>query len=472
MAERVFCIDFGSAYTKVALRRDPTADSELLSWPNIDFCVPSTVVVDRRGTKPRLTFGDEAADQKPGGGIEVFRNWKRSVFLSPPAGRATQSPLEALLESDELHQLATKFGVAHGQVAYLQQLVGAAKALVAGPGGRVVSAESQQQTVAVALAAHFFQWLRHRVLEACAKLPTTGLKFEEIPVRVAVPAFATGADQPHPGCKLVTDALGKAGWPLHPEKPVVAEPYSNVIGVLTKAANVTSRSGRIHLADMFGKGPLVTVLKDPAHYPNYRALVIDIGAFTTDFAALSISPDADTSSDPDAGFRVVQRSLPIGMSDLDGRVREALPKEKQEWLQNANWQEFATFQRNTYSEGKGYRVAGVGVIGGEADRDAVQACLSEFGKRIADETRRFCESLEPAAMQELVLTGGGSNIPAVREALQTAAQTGSKEFAKTHAPDLKRGKPGGPLVDKLNDQFTRGGSALGGASIYFEKQYY
>jgi hypothetical protein len=472
MAERAFCIDFGSAYTKVALRRDPTADSELLTWPNVDFCVPSTVVVDRRGMKPRLTFGDEAADQRAGGGIDVFRNWKRSVFLTPTGARVTQSPLETLLESDELLQLATKFGVAHGQIAHLQQLVGAARSLVAGPGGRVISAESQQQTVAVALAAHFFHWLRQRVLEACAKLPTTGLKFEEIPVRVAVPAFAAGSDPVHPGCKLITEALGRAGWPLHPDQPVVAEPYSNAIGILTRGTNVISRSGRIHLGDMFGKGPLITVLKDPAHYPNYRALVIDIGAFTTDFAALSIAPDPDTSSDPNAGFQIAQRSLPLGTSDLDERVRQSLPQEKAEWLEKAKWQEIATFQRNTYTEGKGYRVAGVGVIGGDADRGAVQECLVEFCKRLAEEARRFCESLEPAAMQELILTGGGSNIPTVRDALQTASRVGGKEFAKTHAPDVKRAKPGAPLVDKLDEQFTRGGSALGGASIYFEKRYY
>jgi hypothetical protein len=472
MAERVFCIDFGSAYTKVALRRDPTADAELLSWANVDFCVPSTVAFDTRGSNRRLTFGEEAAEERGGGGIEVFRNWKRPLFLTPATGGVPRSPLETLLASDELAELATRFGVARGQIGYLQQLVGAARALVAGPGGRVVSSEAQQQTVAATLAAHFFRWLRQRVLEACSKLPTSGLKFEEIPVRVAVPAFALGTEQPHPGCKLLTEALGKAGWPLHPEQPLVAEPYSNAIGVLTKATNVLTRRRRINLGDMFGKGPLITVLKDPAHYPNYRALVVDVGAFTTDFAALSIAPDADTSSDPHAGFRIVQSSVALGISDLDERVRASLPADKAEWLKNAKWQDLATFQRNTYSDGKGYRVPEIGLIGGDADRQAIQACVGEFGKLLAEELRRFLEPLQPAAMRELILTGGGSNIPVVRDVLQTAAGAGAPEFAKTHAPDLKRGTPGGPVVDRLGEPFTRGGSALGGASIYFEKQYY
>ena len=72
----------------------------------------------------------------------------------------------------------------------------------------------------------------------------------------------------------------------------------------------------------------------------------------------------------------------------------------------------------------------------------------------------------PATMQELILTGGGSNIPAVRDAIITAAQTGGTSFVKIHAPGVKRGKGTSPLVHKLDDDFARGGSALGGASIY------
>lgn len=469
MADRVFCIDFGSAYTKVALRRDPTADSELLTWPNIDFCVPSTIAVDRRGTKAKLAFGEEAVDEKGGGGIDVHRNWKRAVFLAPSAVRLTQSPLEALLQSDDLLVLATKYGVLPGQIGYLQQMVGNAKSLIAGPGGRVVSAESQQQTIATALAAHFFHWLRQRVMEACAKLPTTGLKFEDIPVRVAVPAFAKHGSEPHPGCKLILDSLDKAGWPLHPDQPVVAEPYSNAIGILTKGANVLSRTGRLNFGDMFGKGPLITVLKDAEHYPSYRALVIDVGAFTTDFAALTFTPDGVPTLTPDSGFVVREKSVPFGVSDLDEQMRAVLQVE--DWPVKPSWSDWTKVQQSVYSEGKGYRAPGLGrVVGGPTDSVAVQECIGAFAKRIADETTAFGEGLDPAFTQELILTGGGSSIPLVRESLRTAASTGGKAFVKTHAPDLKRVK--GAPVDKLDEQFTRGGSALGGASIYFEKSYF
>jgi hypothetical protein len=472
MADRVFCIDFGSAYTKVALRRDPSANSELLTWPNIDFCVPTTVAVDRRqGTKPRLAFGDEAADQQGGGGIDVYRNWKRTIFLTPGSAGTKQSPLEALLESDELIQLANKFGVANGQIAYLQQLVTTARSLIAGPGGRMISAESQQQTITAAIAAHFFYWLRQRVLEACAKLPTAGLKYEEIPVRVAIPAFAHSADRSHPGAKLLLEALNKAGWPLHTEQPTVAEPDANTIGILTKASNVLSKSGRINIGDMFSKGPLITVLKGDPHHPTYRALVIDVGAFTTDFAALTVKPDSKSEPETGIGFNIIQHSVPFGVSNLDDVMRSVLKVD--EWPVKPTWSDWAKVQQSVYTNGKGYRAPGLGrVVGGPTDSEAVQTALTDFGTRLAEEATKFCEPLTPVSMQELILTGGGSSIPVVRDVLQKAATACGQNYVKTHAPDLKRGKAGSPLVDKLDDHFTRGGSALGGASIYFEKNYY
>jgi hypothetical protein len=284
-----------------------------------------------------------------------------------------------------------------------------------------------------------------------------------------VPAFAHGAGEPHAGCKLILDALGKAGWPLHPDQPVVAEPYSNAIGILTKGANVLSRNGRLNFAEMFSKGPLITVLKDSAHHPSYRALVIDVGAFTTDFAALTLKPEGEPVLTPDAGFTLLEKSVPFGISDLDEQMRVTLKVD--EWPVKPTWSDWAKVQQSVYSEGKGYRAPGLGrVVGGPTDSEAVQACLGAFTKRVSDEATTFCEALDPAFTQELILTGGGSNIPTIRAALQTAAKAKGTSFVKTHAPDLKRVK--GTPVDKLDDHFARGGSALGGASIYFEKGYY
>src|SRR6476661_670956 len=136
MADRVFCIDFGSAFTKVALRADPTADGQLLSpvgaGSAIAFCIPSVIAAERRpGQQPRLEFGSRAADMTEGGDIRVFRNWKRSIFLRPQADGAHRSPLEALLASGEFADLATRFDVPASQVTSLCQMVAAARSMAA-----------------------------------------------------------------------------------------------------------------------------------------------------------------------------------------------------------------------------------------------------------------------------------------------------------------------------------------------------
>jgi hypothetical protein len=480
MADRVFCIDFGSAYTKVALRRDPSADSELLAGrggttSEANFCIPSTVAVDRRGPKPVPEFGERVASWQTGGGIDVYRNWKKSIFVSPsPTTKSLQSPLEALLQSEELRDLATKYGVASGQINHLQQLVGAAKHLVVGPGGRVISSDIQQQTIAASLAPHFFIWLRQQVLEACSRLPTAGLKYDSIPARITIPEFAQGtSNEVHPAWKIIVDALSKAGWPLHPDNPTVAEPYANVIGILTKAANILHR-GKVRIGDMFGKGPLITVLKDTTHHPAYRAFVVDVGAFTTDFAVLTLVPDGKNSSDPDANISIKQDSIPLGISDLDAHVIHALPKEKGEWLRKASPMDWEDFRPAVYTEGKGIRKPELGIIGGTADAEIVRSCLETFTSQLARETTKFLESLSvipSGSLEELILTGGGSFIPFVRDAIQSSAQVGGHSYVKTHAPALKR-TSGGPPIDKLDTSFTRGGSALGGASVYFEKSLY
>jgi hypothetical protein len=480
MADRVFCIDFGSAYTKVALRRDPGADSELLTRRSrasseADFCFQTTVAVDRRGPKVIPEFGDRAAALSPGGGVDVYRNWKKSIFLpNSPGARRNNSPLDAFLQSEELSALATKYGVAPTQLTNLQQLVAASKNLIAGPTGRVYSSEVQQQTIAASLAPHFFIWLRQQVLEACSLLPTTGLKFDSIPVRITTPAFdqMKTADA-NPGWKILLDALGRAGWPVHPENPTIAEPYANAIGILTKGTNSFQR-GQVRIGDMFGRGPLITVLKDAAHHPVYRAFVIDVGAFTTDFAILTLKTEGNNVSEPDANISISQKSLPLGISDLDTRMIDVLPKEKGDWLRKASPMEWEDFRPAVYTEGKGVRVPEIGIIGGPADAEIVRGCVADLTKKIAEETSEFLESMgsvPSGTIEELIFTGGGSFIPAIREAIQAASQVGGHSYAKTHAPALKR-VSGGPPIDKLDATFARGGTALGGASIYFEKSLY
>lgn len=311
------------------------------------------------------------------------------------------------------------------------------------------------------------------MFKACQKLPHTALNYADIPLRVAVPVLGEGSDlSNHPGCVRLRDALQNTGWKLD-DLPFVSEPEGNAVGVLTKATNTLTKKKQINLGGMFDKGPLVTVLKGDKDHPTYRALVIDVGAFTTDFAALTVDTNgkpADSSAG--AGFSLARSSVEYGLSNLDANVRAALADEKCDALDKLSRRDFAAFQVSTYSGETGYRVGPGKVIGGAADRPVVEKCLDTFATRLAAETATFIQQLAPASMQELILTGGGCNIPAVRDALISAASAApGNPFVKTHAPGLKKTKAG-PPVDPLDDKFARGASALGGASIYFEKSYY
>ncbi len=477
MSERVFCVDFGAAYTKVALRTAAQETANLVSFTTSarDFWAPTVVAADWSSgrQKPDLEYGEKAAGIKPGGKIAVYSNFKKDLFAPPEVEAPGAHPLDALLQSEEFEALAAKYSVLPAWVAGLRTMVGSAKAMFGAGGDRPASAGVSKQERAKNVVYYYFEWLRERVMEACEKLPHTALDYKSIPLRVAVPVLGTGTDlDQHPGCQRLREALSLTKWKLD-GRLFVAEPESNAVGVLTKAANALTRKKQVNLGEMFSKGPLVTVLKGDAYHPTYRALVIDVGAFTTDFAALTVDTGgkpADSSAG--AGFGIVQHSVEHGVTNLDAAVRGALPEDKRAALDGLSRRDFSAFQVSAYTDETGYRLPDRRVLGGDADRDAVRSGLSDFARRLTDETAAFCQQLGPASMQELILTGGGSSIPAVRDALiAAAAQAPGGTFVKTHAPGLKKSKAG-PPVDPLDDKLARGGSALGGASIYFEKAYY
>jgi hypothetical protein len=480
MPDRVFCVDFGSAYTKVALRTANEDTTEPVRCSDLaqELWAPTVVAADwSRPDAPRLEFGFKAADIKPDAGkkIAVYPNFKRELFAPPPADDAPPPihPLDALLGSDEFEVLATKYSVLPQWVSGLRTMASAARRMFPTPNDKLPNSEARRQDEAKRLAHHYFKWLRGRVLAHCAALKHTALNYEEIPLRVTVPALAPANElELHPGCVRLREALAGTGWKLD-ERLFVTEPEANAVGVLTKGENRFNKLKRkINFREMFNKGPLVTVVAGNPAYPTYRALVIDVGAFTTDFAALEI----DTGGSKTGGttnFSVVQRSISHGIADLDEAVKGALESAKREQLEVLSRKDYTAFQESVYAEGKGYRIGPGKAIGGDADRPAVQGALDAFLAKLSAETVAFCESLNPSTMQELILTGGGNSIPAVREALTaSAAKTPGREFVKIHAPGLKKNKSATVLADPLDEHFARGASAIGGASIYFERAYY
>ncbi len=239
MSDRVFCVDFGASYTKVALRTAPQDATELVPLLGRDLWAPTVVAVDWSGKKaqPELHFGELAAGMKPGGKIAVYSNFKRDLFAPPPEAAPGPHPLDALLASDEFEALAAKYDVLPAWVAGLRTMVGSARTMLGVSATRGLSAEARRYDDAKKVAYHYFRWLHERVMEACEKLPHTALNYKDIPLRVAVPVLDGGADlDQHPGCQRLREALSKTGWKLD-SRLFVPEPESNAVGVLTKAAN-------------------------------------------------------------------------------------------------------------------------------------------------------------------------------------------------------------------------------------------
>jgi hypothetical protein len=81
----------------------------------------------------------------------------------------------------------------------------------------------------------------------------------------------------------------------------------------------------------------------------------------------------------------------------------------------------------------------------------------------------FVAGLDPVNLQELILTGGGNFIPAVHEALTSAMQQDGRGFVHVYLPVAGR-RVGTDMARRLDVSFARGGSALGGTSVYFEPQ--
>ena len=476
MADRVLSIDFGSSFTKVCLRTGPDAAARAVELDglrdDLKMCVPSAVVVDR--ARGRATCGPAAAERVPGPQIEVHQNWKKRVFTPPdPLAPAGPAGLDALLASDEFAALAAKFQVPVSQGKNLQRLATAAGDLWGLRPAAPPPPDAGRATLE-GIAVGFFTWLHKEVRKSCERHGVAD--FDAIPAVVSVPALGPPADPAAaPGVDDLRKWLAKAGWTLHPQHGVLTEPYSNAVGVLTRGANaVMAKTGKLNFGKMFDKGPLTTVLREPGTHPLYRAVVVDVGSFTTDFAAVALDTQGDVVYDPHAGISVAATSIPLGVSDLDERVLAGLSADAARAVNHLPRVDWAQFQVTVYSDGKGFLTGEAGEVGGKKDGPAVRAAIDWFAGRLHEATAAFCRGLDlghPQMIQELVLTGGGNHIPAVRQAVRDGVAAGGVTAAKTHWPGRTE-RQSNPPVQTIDDLFVRGGSAVGGASIYFDRAFW
>ena len=262
MFETTLSIDLGASYTKVALRGlcvptqmgQESKDAEILTLDGSPL-IPSIAIQTGNTTQPWV-FGREAAQVNPTPQMRVFENWKANLFRPE---------------------------------------------------------NTQQSAEAVIVANNFFGWLRDKVQKA-------GVAPKAVQVRIALPAFKESANI----ALVIARCMELSGW----DSPLIlraTEPHANVIGLFSSGKNAAVRNWAGAIGINYGAtfdyhGPYVQAARNRVLFDTGASLldtlVIDIGAFTVDFAALTFDFSTDDTGD---GLRLVrEESHALGVvEDLD-----------------------------------------------------------------------------------------------------------------------------------------------------------
>lgn len=432
----VVCVDFGSSYTKVAIRIGWDGFTVLADgWPmaseELTFCIPSVVAKIDRGGESQWLVGVDAANQPPGDGVTIYRNWKSTLFDEPPHDAniaAVQSP--------------------------------------------AVSAFDPEVGVA------FFSVLRRALRERSSLLESGA-----IPVRVCIPKFDTVALAE----TRLASVLEQSGLSPAVPRPTVFEPESNALGILSrgnnatwlpKAVNFMAYKGRdVDLPRMLDSVELRSAFRHMREYFGF--LVIDIGFFTTDFGYVRF--DTSFTSGDWNKPAIVQSSVALGIQDLDQMVRNCLSDDARNAVQQLSTTQWDALKANLYqglpvvvttADGRTLE------IGGSRDGEAVREAIRQFAEKVWNARQDFAAASLDGRVHAQCVTGGGSMIGGIKSLLATrsAAETENhgEEFVSTMAPIFKRvskhkAETASPEARARRDtQLVRGGSAIGGASVFFE----
>lgn len=434
---RLISIDLGSAYTKVAIRRDWNAGSDLLrnlplASDEVDFCVPSVVARVEAGGKTRWTIGAAAGALTAGDGVRIFRYWKARLFSTDSQARTRR---------DEMGQSSDTY-----------------------------SSDDYEQ-----VAVEFFRGLR----ESLEQSPYGG-DVAASAVRVCVPKI-DAADMDG----RVGSILDAAGWrPAH-GRVTVYEPESNACGMFTRGRNATwyppaapftPRAGRsLHLMKMLEPEGFLQALRRMSG--SFGVLVIDIGGFTTDFGYVQF--DTSFSSEDWHRPRIVQQSYELGIRELDQAIYESLDEDAQREIRRLSPTEWDALKVDLYA---GAPVT-LGSVRGKprrlGDRERTAAALRGFAERVITVRDTFLRDHVDGPINAQTLTGGGSMIAplhrAVVQALAADEHTQVYDLLDQDEPRRTLELRGGRLREeevearaRRNQELVRGGSAIGGSSVFFE----
>ena len=370
MFEATVSIDLGASYTKVAYRRtcvpagrrSITEDAQILMVDGPPLIgrtplIPSLAIQTRSKTKPWV-FGWEAANLKPDATMKVFQNWKANLFRPQ---------------------------------------------------------NDKDSASAIIVAEHFLGWLKE-------KLEAAGVNLEKAQTRIAMPAFKSFDDK----ALVMALCMEMNGW----ESQLIlksTEPHANTIGLFSRGRNVVSRTKNDELLLNYGKmfgheNVWIQTARGHTLYGNRQnlvtAMIVDIGAFTTDLAAMTFDV-AGPDEDGDGLQRIVEESHVLGViNDLDRSMFTALAAQHK-----FDWSEISFLvaeraKRSVYGGGifpLPTRTSGLVELGEKKDRQLVEQHLEKFADSLWNKMARFIDKENPTVVY---LTGGGALIPPVVQSLE------------------------------------------------------
>jgi hypothetical protein len=318
----------------------------------------------------------------------------------------------------------------------------------------------------------FFRWLREFFDPVCRR--HLGRPASEIPARVSLPSFGSVAKAE----LLLTHILTEAGWRLDDRAPVLPEPLANAIGTFTEGMNVTHRNGTApHYGQMFQHTGLLSRMREAILHCGPKTawvLIIDLGGYTADFAMVGLDLediDARFGGSIEGKPRLAHNSKALGVTDLDARLRERLPPQKQaaldEAIANPDQQRLESFHKNCFGFLGRHTLKKITIGDSAKEKAMIQEVLGQFAEEVADDAEGFLDTYQYDRIDDLILTGGGTMIPAVREALcQRVSHYGVR---KVHLYLADGEKPASSVpAHPLKSVLVRGATAIGGASVYFD----
>lgn len=291
---------------------------------------------------------------------------------------------------------------------------------------------------ALKIASGYLEWIKRKLVKAHPEYDLDNAK-----LRICIPALNEATQ----GEKYLEEAAIDAGWSSAIQ--VIAEPRANLIGLASSGKNVALDLGRgvnLKWEDMFSSlfvQAMQVQTQRRIATPPVRFAVIDIGAFTTDIGICTIHGTGDVKMSEG-----IQRSFKEGIATLD-RQLEALILTRGISRQDMNESEFSIHKKSIYQGQRRQIAAGNNAI--ELEPNCMNLQISDIARKVVE----ICNE-HISGRPWYILTGGGFEIPLIRDHVKAALNERGLRAAKdSHFTES----------DRLD---VRLATALGGASLAFD----